>query len=157
MHIHDYLLQTDAKHNCQIFFPEKFDMEIELNRVILVDQSIKKSLQLITEIDSTAQDAYFFADIKVVHCGPVVQEKTNANSNSLLLRFSNFGNLVSVNDEFFAKNARSDLCVLLKKILVKNNFVPVDTSWLFLKKYDGDSSYFKNNDFPWWFRFFDYA
>jgi len=143
MNYKELLLKHDKKGSFE--FPKNFDYELLNKRFhnVLNELNVKLDQSFEIEEGLLIQDASFHADI-------ILQEnKEETGIYRTVLRFSNFGNFVTLSD---FKNISEDWKNIIFDILEKQSFIYIPLEYLYLE-YDGCEAGKINS---WWIRYFDY-
>jgi hypothetical protein len=149
------LLQADCETGCESPVRSKIDWQIERNRV----EEVRKEIEEITGkklyLDENVQDASFLTDIGVYRDAEKTQATTRIYFVEIAVRFSNFGNLVTIwsaDENLHA--ADYDVSEMIK-ILNRHGYVYVSASDLG-EIYDGKNRVLRDDKTTWWTRYFDY-
>ncbi|WP_291574549.1 hypothetical protein [Clostridium sp. UBA4548] len=128
-----------------------------MERVKYLKGEIEKVIAHELDIDECVQDASFFTELTILEESQR-EQKNKGNSyaiiNDLSIRFSSFGNMVTIYG-----NTKSNLDNIypmknIINILEQNGFIYINAESLD-KIYDGVNKYISKKD-TWWIRYFDY-
>jgi len=146
------LLQFDDEEKCEA--PDGFDYSSSLQAVMKVKERIERTLSVELELDTSIQDASFFADLRILDKEQKLKKdngESYVGAYDLAIRFSAFGKFATVfsntGKEIETKND-------IIEILESEGYIFVEDS-LLDEIYDGINKYIGAND-TWWIRYFDY-
>lgn len=135
------------------YAPKHFDYFKKMESVRNVTKLLEEHTGYKFEIDESVQDASFFTEIKILESS--IQERKDKGLNylglySLFIRFSSFGNLVTMSCRSDFDLGQDDII----KILRNEGYIYIDPK-------DSDEPYDGKNkslidEYTWWDRYFSY-
>jgi hypothetical protein len=144
----------EADHPADTEWPPGFDWRAEESRVRALAPLVGEVAGLAVEVDATAQDASFFADL-LLHDGVKPNKQSGrVLTPTLTIRFSSFGNL------FTTWSAGGEQRTLPAEIVHRIIHLIAGRGYQYVPSAELNEPYSGKNPHlrgaTWWLRFFDY-
>jgi hypothetical protein len=128
--------------------PTNFNWRTAVDKVRNFKQKLQAHIERDLTLDDQVQDASFFADLAIYR----QSAKLGVIESALIVRFSTFGNLVTVYD-VRSEEAPAETVTRVIELVEQEGFSYVDRASL-EEPYSGVHPYFAG--YTWWYRFFEY-